>query len=816
MISTYFKIAWRKLMKDKAFSFINIFGLSVGLTCCMLITLYVFSELSYDTSFKNGENIYQLGTDFDPDTRDERQANTAGPIGKMMQQDFPEVQSTARLLKLFTDDKTLLQVTDQSGEIKSFYEKNGYLADSSFFSIFQYDFREGNPTRSLIEPNTVVIDESIASKLFGKFPALNKTITISSSTNGDHVFKVTGVFRQPANPSHIDARFIISMKGGRMDGFANNNPSMVNNNMFYTYLQLKDGADSKQLVQKFPAFTSTHIGEQLKNMGKKRAYFLTPLKDIHLRSGIAENVTPAGSLTSLYILASIAFLTLLIACINFMNLSTANSSKRASEVGVRKVLGAEQKALLSQFLGESVLMAMIAMLLAFILIPFLRPLFEEITGKALPIGIKEHATLYVGFIALAILTGLFAGIYPAFYLSAFKPIKVLKGKFTNSLAAVSLRKGMVVFQFVISIALIVASVVIASQMKYLRSKDLGFAKEQQIVLPLRSANAKQLYTSLTSEIQSYPGISSVGASLYYPGIFNPTDWLLYKEGTTVNDAKTVYINFIDPNFLQTLDIKKVSGRMFSKAFPSDTINSMILNEEGVKRFQFKSPSDAIGKWVAFDWNGEQQKFNIVGIVKDFHFKDLHSAVEPFGFLLNSGTRYNYLVAHSKDADISKSIAFLKTTWEKLNPNEPFEYSFLDQDFQKNYEADERQANLINYFTLIAIIISCLGLFGLATFSATQRTKEIGIRKVLGASVTSVVTLLSKDFIKLIILAVFIASPVAWFIMNKWLQGFTYRINISWQVFAITTILAVAIGLLTISFQSIKTAISNPVKSLQSE
>jgi putative ABC transport system permease protein len=816
MIATYMKIAWRKLMKDKVFSFINIFGLSVGLTCCMLISLYVYSELNYDTSFNNADRIYQLGTDFDPGTKEDRAANTAGPIGRMLQQDYPEIQSTARLLRLFTDDKTLMQVTGEAGELKSFYETNGYLADSSFFTILNYDFKEGNAKISLVEPNTVVIDESIAKKLFGKTPALNKTIRISSSTNGDNDFKVTGVFRQPTTPSHIDARFIMSIKGGRMEGFANNNPSMVNNNMFYTYLLLKEGADAKQLSQKFPAFINTHLATELKNMGKKRAYFITNLKDIHLRSGFTENVTPAGSLTSLYILASIAFLTLLIACINFMNLSTANSSKRASEVGVRKVLGAEKRALLWQFLGESVLMAMIAMLFAFILTPFLKPLFEQVTGSALPIGLKEHFLLYLGFISLAITTGLFAGIYPAFYLSAFKPIKVLKGKFTNSLAAVSLRKGMVVFQFVISIALIVASVVIASQMKYLRSKDLGFAKDQQIVLPLRSENAKKLYASLTTEIAGYPGISSVGASLYYPGIFNPSDWLLYKEGTTVNEAKTVYVNFVDPNFLQTLDIRKVAGRLFSKAFPSDTINSMILNEEGVKKFQFKSADDAIGKWVAFDWNGEQQRFNIVGIVKDFHFKDLHSAVEPFGFLLNSGTSYNYLIAHSKDADIGKSIAFLKTTWEKMNPNEPFEYSFLDQDFQKNYEADKRQAALINYFTVIAIIISCLGLFGLATFSAAQRTKEIGIRKVLGASVASVVTLLSRDFIKLIILAVFIASPIAWFVMNKWLQGFNYRIDISWQVFAITTILAIAIGLLTISFQSIKTAISNPVKSLRSE
>ncbi|MBD0289564.1 MAG: ABC transporter permease, partial [Flavisolibacter sp.] len=474
MIRNYFKIAWRNLKKNKLFSFINIFGLSIGLTCCMLIAVYIFNELNYDTHHVYKHRLYQLGTDFMNEGEEKPAANTSGGVGRLMQQEFPEIEKTARLMRLWRDDKTLFQYSDESGTAKSFYEKQGYLADSTFFQILTYRFKEGNPQTALAQPGSVVLSEEIAAKLFGNKPALDKVLRISSSTHGDHDYKVTGVYKEPATPSHIDARFVMTFRGGNMDDFANDNPSLVDNNMFYTYVLLKEGADAKKLESKFPAFINTHMGEELRNSGRKRKHFLTPIQDVYLNSGIEENVTPGGSKTSLFILASIAILTLIIACINFMNLSTSGSSKRAAEVGVRKVLGAEKGSLLKQFLGESVIMAMIAFLFALALTLLLQPLFESVAGKHLTISLQQHAFLLVAFILLALLTGLLAGVYPAFYLSSFQPIKVLKGKFTNSLAAVSVRKGMVVFQFVISIGLIVASVVIASQMRYLRSKDLGF------------------------------------------------------------------------------------------------------------------------------------------------------------------------------------------------------------------------------------------------------------------------------------------------------------------------------------------------------
>lgn len=818
MFTNYLKIAWRNLAKNKVFSFINIFGLSVGLTCCILISLYIYHEISYDKYHVNAGKAFRLGTVFIDQGVSEPGANSSAPLGRMLQQEFPEVESSARILNLFRDDKTLFQLNENNDKLKSFYETKGFLADSNFFQILTYRFKEGDAKTALLQPNSVVINEEIAHKLFGNESAINKIVWIRSSTNGDSSFRVTGVFSDPPGPSHLDARFFMSFRGGRMDRFANDNPSLLNNNMFYTYLLLKNSSDSKKLEQKFPGFVQRHLGEQLKQMGKERKYFLTSVPDIYL-SGIATNSTAAGgSKTTLFILGSIAILTLLIACINFMNLSTANSAKRAAEVGVRKVLGAQKQSLLRQFLGESLVMAGIALVFALIITFLLLPIFENVSGKALIISMEQKLILGGLFLLLALITGLLAGSYPAFYLSSFRPIKVLKGKFSNSLAAISLRKGLVVFQFIISITLIIASVVIAKQMGYLQQKDLGFQKAQQIIIPLRTSNAKNSVQAFKDEIVNNTSINSIGTSMAYPGIFNPQDWLMYRQGQTQNNSKQVYINLVDNSFLQTLGVKPVAGRLFSKEFAADTLTSFVINEQAVKEFGFTSPQDAVGKWLAFDPDGEQIRFTIIGVVKDFHFKDLHESIEPFAFRFynDANAGFNYMIAHSSGGNIKQSLSTLENSWKKLNPNEPFEYSFLDQDFQKNYEAESRQAGLINYFTIIAIIISCLGLFGLATFTAEQRTKEIGIRKVLGASVSGLVALLSKDFLRLVLIAVIIASPLAWWAMHKWLQNFAYQTSISWQVFALTAIIAVAIAFVTISFQAIKAAIVNPVKSLRTE
>jgi putative ABC transport system permease protein len=601
-----------------------------------------------------------------------------------------------------------------------------------------------------------------------------------------------------------------------MERYVNRQPGLAYNNMFFTYLKLKKGTDAAQLQSKFPAFLNKYAGDDLKAAGFSKKQFLVALPDIHLRSGMEENVTASGSITYLYILGSVALFSLLIACINFMNLSTARSARRAAEVGIRKVLGANRSSLVKQFLGESLMMSLIALLIAFALALLCLPAFAAACGKPLVFSFSQHGWILAAFVVLALLTGLVAGLYPAFYLSSFKPIRILKSKFSGSLATVSVRKALVVFQFVISSILIISSVVIAKQMRFLRSQDLGFQKEQQLVLPLRSQTAKQAYTPLKTALAQLSSVSAIGASMYYPGIFNPSDTRLYRPGQTIDNSVSLKVNAVDENFIQTLDIKPVAGRLFSKDFPGDTARAIIINEEAVKKLGFASSQDAVGKQVYFGKGGADNSADIVGVVKDFHYEDLHLAIMPFSFTLSNSHNYNYLVVHGNKQDLRTLLSQVENTWHTLIPNEPLEYQFMDEQFQKNYEAQDKLAWMVGFFTVIAILISCLGLFGLATFSAEQRTKEIGIRKVLGASVSNIILLISKDFIQPVLIAIVIASPAAWWIMHTWLQDFAYRTGIGWTVFLLSGLLACLVAFITISSQSLRAAVSNPVNSLRTE
>ncbi len=814
MIASYLKMMWRGMKANKMFSFINIFGLAIGFTSCLLIAFYIYHETSYDKHQVKKDRLYQLVSIIVMEGKENRFSTTPAPMAPAMTSEFPEIASYTRLFRLFQDDKTLFQYK-AGKDIKPFYESQGFMADSTFFTLFTYTFKEGNEATALNEPNSLVLSEETATKIFGNEPALNKVIHINSNTNGSGDYKVTGVYIPAKAPSHINAKFFLSMSSGEFGQWMRTETTMVNNNMFYSYLLLKPGADPAGLEKKFVAFIEKHAGEDLKASGRKRAQTLIPVADIHLKSGAEGNVTPAGSIGYLRILFSIALVTLLIACVNFMNLSTARSSKRAIEIGVRKVMGAEKNSLVMQFIWEAIFYAVMAFFIAAALTLFLMPLFRQTSGKDLEFTAQQSIGLLSAFLVVAILTGTIAGLYPAFYLSAFKPIKVLKGKFSNSLAAISFRKVLVVFQFIISGSLIIASLIIGGQMNYMREKDLGFQKDQQIIIPLRTSTAKDIYPAFKNALLNYSAISNVGASEYYPGITNFRDWLMYKQGSPQDQMKTVYINTVDESFLQTLGIKSIKGRLFSRDFPADTSNRIIINEKAIQDFGFASAEDAIGKNIASNW-GTEELFSIIGVVKDFHFQGLHDEIKSYGFLLNRRPSYNYIIAHANSGKIKEVLAGISAAWVKLNPDEPFEYSFLDQDFQKNYIAEERLAAIIRYFTIIAILISCLGLFGLTSFSVEQRTKEIGIRKVLGASVKTLVGLLSKDFIKLVGLAIIIATPVAWYAMDKWLQNFVYRINVSWLVFAEAALLVLLIAFTTISVLAIKAALSNPVKNLRAE
>lgn len=805
------------MMKNKFFSIVNIFGLSVGLTCCMLIALYLHYETSYDSYHKNIGNLYQVGTmTILKDVKPDKSPFTSPPVAAALKQEYPEIAECTRLLNLFTDKENLVQYTPPAGDKRSFLEGHGFLADASFFKMFDYDFIEGN-SNALNEPNTAVLSESMAKKIFGNESPVNKVLHVTSNMNGDNDYKVTGVFRPKAMPSHIDGNFFLSFAGGGMEKYVQRNNDFARNNMFFTYVMLKPGTSAASLESKLPEFVKKYESVDLQKMGRDKKQFLLPVRDIHLSQEVTNNVTPPASHTYLFVLASIAVFTLLIACINFMNLSTARSSKRSAEVGVRKVLGAEKSTLVRQFLGEAMLMSFIAFLIALLFTCLLLPLFNQLSAKNIILSFSADKNILVIFLGMALLTGVIAGSYPAFYLSSFNPVKVLKGKLSNSLAVVAVRKGLVVFQFIISVVLIIASVVIARQMNYMRTADLGFAKDQQIVLPLRTDGSKAMYIALKNEIKTLPQILSVGGSAYYPGITNPSDAMFYKDGQTMADARHTRINYIDDSFLNTLQIQAAAGRLFSPEFKSDTSNKVIVNENAVKDYGFANPQKAIGQNIHYDLQGKQYTFQIIGVVKDFHYEDLHLPVTPFLFQLGGDkTGFNYLIVHANAGNLAPVIKALEATWHKVDHNDPFEYNFLDDEFQKNYEADNRLAGIVGYFTVVAILISCLGLFGLAAFSAEQRTKEIGVRKVLGASVSTIVSLLSVDFLKLIVASIIVASPIAWWAMNKWLQGFAYRKSIDWTIFAYTTVIAIAIGLVTIGSQAIKAAVANPVKSLRSE
>lgn len=818
MWKNYFKVAWRNVLRNKSFSFINIFGLSIGMTCCMLLWLYIHSEASYDTHHQDADNLYLVNSEAIASGNKEEYPMLSAPYAEAIKAEFPEVDQVTRMMAAPIESNILLQVREEDKPLQSFYETKGYHVDTTFFDVFSYHFVEGNGSTALSDPHSIVLSDAVAFKIFGNTPALNKIIRINSATGLGEDFKVTGVYRDESKRSHLDARFFVPITAGWVGIFLRNqNQNFSSNNIFYTYLRLHPGADPANLNQKFSAFMEKYARNDLKVAGFDKRVFLIPVSGLHLYDTLPTIITPTSSRSYLYILASIALFTLLIACINFMNLSTARSTKRAVEVGIRKVMGADRKVLIRQFLGESMIMSLLALVPALLLFSMLLPVFNQLTGKALSISALFKPEIILVFIFLLLITGFLAGSYPAFYLSVFNPVKVLKGRFVNSVSAVTLRRGLVIFQFVISIGLVSATVIIHEQMEFIRNKPLGFTSDQQIIIPLLSEDARKTYGVFRNEILQNNQIDAAAGSMYYPGIYNPSSLSLYRPDQTVDNIQAITFNQVDSYFLDQMGFEVVKGRGFSPAFPADTSNRMVVNEATLKAFEIPMEM-AIGQRLNFDWQGVTHSFEIIGVVKDFHFEDLHHQIQPYAFLLHNQPDFNYITTttHVNSAHVGDALAFLEQKWKYLNPNEPFEYSFLKDDFQKNHLAEDRISRIIGSFTIISIIISCMGLFGLAAFAAQQRTKEIGIRKVLGASATGVITMLSQDFIKLILIAIIIASPLAWYAMNRWLQVFAYRINVSWWMFIISGVLALTVALVTVNFQFIKAALMNPVKSLRSE
>ncbi len=818
MIKNYFKIAWRNLWKRKMFSSINIIGLSVGMSCCMLLLLYINSELSFDKHQEHIDNLY-LVRSLNAQSNGDKMDNPRAPslYAQALKAEFPEVEQATRVWYNFLETKTLFKVEAEGGETKSIYETKGYHVDSTFFDLFSYQFLEGDPRTALKSRQSVVLSEAVAGKLFGNEPALNKTVQIGGTDGNGESFKVTGVYRDESRRSHIDARYFLPMSSGWVGSYLRNSKQdFSGNNMFYTYLLLNPKANPDELNKKLPAFIEKYAGEQIRTAGYSKTMTLLPVRDIHLFSKIDSIITPTTSSTYLYVLATIALFTLLIACINFMNLATAGAAKRGMEVGIRKVMGAGKKGLVGQFLGESLVITLLSLATAILIVIFSLPLFNQLSGKMLLISDLLNAKIILSFLILTLITGLLAGSYPAFYLSVFKPADTIKGRFVNSASASGLRRGLVVFQFVVAIGLVVATLVIRYQIRFIKNQPLGFTKDQQIIIPLRSDQARKEYTALRDEILKNSQISGASGTSYYPGILNPSDISVYRPDQSINEMVVVKSNWVAHDFMKIMGFQLLSGRMFSEGFSSDANSGIIVNEATLRKFSI--PLDkAVGQRLNFDIDKNRTgSLEIIGVVKDFHFSDFHQIIQPYAFFLNKDSDFNYIIAHSNTSDMSKILPYLEAKWRSLVPDEPFSYTFLDEDFERNYIADTQTFHIVNSFTIISILISCLGLFGLATFATQQRTKEIGVRKINGAKVSEILGMLNKDFIKWVVIAFVIATPVAYFAMHKWLEGFAYRTNLSWWIFALAGLLALGIALLTVSFQAWKAAIKNPVESLRYE
>ncbi len=805
MFQSYFKIGWRNLLHNKGFSFINIFGLSIGMTACVLIMLYVFDESGYDKHHKNGDRVFRIAGE----VKGDRSAAAAAPIAEGLKKDFPEVEQSSRLLKFPGADKVLLK--DDKSQ-KQFFEINGFYVDSTFFQIFTYDLKYGDKNTALNGLNSIVISEQVADKFFANENPVDHVLKVTLPF-GDFNYTIKGVFRN-THKSHIPANLLLSMNNGDVGGWVKSQTNWATNNIFHTYVKLKDGTNPKSFESKLDEFINRNGSEDLKAAGFTKTLFIQPLEDIYLHSDFGYEIAANGSIKYLYIFTSIAAFLLLIACINFMNLSTARSERRAKEVGLRKVIGAAKGSLVSQFLMESLLMSVLALLFACLLIQLSIPIFNQLINKQL--SLLQFPNVYTWLLVLTIATGFLAGLYPAFYLSSFKPVTTLKGKLTNAISAVSIRKGLVVFQFTISIVLILGATFINRQMTFLSSENLGFDKNQKIVLPIQTSEANKNAGALKTKLLNIPQVVSVAHAGTYPGIENIQDMLFYAEDKTVSEIVDITMANVGDDYAETLGIKILQGRTFSKEFTNDT-SALVLNEAAVKDLGYTINS-AVGKNVYFEWRGKKFSMNVIGVVKDYHYQSLHQKVKPLALTISPwfSTPNSYFVMSVKSNNYAELIASFEKVWSKINADSPFAYSFLDEDFQKNYEKEERTLSLMRYFTGIAIVIACLGLFGLSSFTAEQRVKEIGVRKVLGASISEVVVLLSTDFLKLVLISIVLASPIGYYLMDKWLQGFAYHITISWWVFIIVGLVAILVALLTISFQAIKAAMANPVNSLKAE
>lgn len=802
MFSNYLKIAWRIILRNKGYTLINLLGLAGGIACTLLIGLYIQDELSYDKFYTKADRLVRIVEDQkDQEGKVAYMATTYGALLPVLQTEFPDWEHLSR----FYPVSPLVSW----GTEKQFQEESFIYVDSTWLKMFDFAMLDGDPATALDAPFSIILTSSTAKRYFGNQSAIGQILTVRSD-DGANDFKVTGVVDDVPTNSHLEFDFLAAYSSLR------STMPWVNNWHYppmYTYALLPEHANIDQIQTQFETLPKKYLREDLAN---SRNFSMQAVTDIHLHSQRENEYTANGDITYVYMFAAIALFILLIACINFMNLATARSVKRAREVGMRKVLGAFRGQLIRQFLSESLLMSFLSLGLAVGVVALILPAFNTLAEKQLDLSVFSSWEFILIALSIIFIVGLLAGSYPAFYLSGFMPLKVMKGLGGNSGAA-WLRKGLVVFQFIISCSLIVGTTVIYNQLEYIQNKKLGFEKEQLVLIPLRDEkdqiNAEQLRPALLQ----YARILNASAASGFP-----TKEGFYGFPVTPKEARmdslTMLVNFInDHDYLQTMGIELVEGRNFTENFSTDKTNAFIINEAAAKKLGWEKPVDK-ELTLTYHYQGRIIKTGrVIGVAKDFHFNSLHKEVDPIVMHISGGTYYNnFMAVRVSGEDLSGTIAFMEDKWRSFNPLRPFEYNFMDESFEALYRKEEQLGRVAGIFSMLAVLIACLGLFGLAAFTAEQRTREIGIRKVLGASIPQIISLLSIDFIKLVMVAFVLSVPLAYFFMDNWLSGFAYRIQLGTGIFLLAGTIAILIAFLTVSSQAYKAALTNPAESLRNE
>ncbi len=801
MFRNHLTIALRNLLRHKGYSAINVLGLAIGLACGVLILLYVQDELSYDQYHEKKDRIYRLVESATVAGRSIEAAVTPAPWAPVLAKDYPVIEQITRIKP--PNSRWLIQYNENR-----FYERYFVFADSSVFDIFTFPLVQGDAKTALADPHTVVLSKSMADKYFGDENPIGKVIT----GDGLYEFTVTGVMRDMPKNTHFHFDFLASYASLAPNKLYNE-PSTMQNQGFnhynlYTYLMLREGYTSEDLEKELPAFLDKYLGERLKSLGIEARPYLQPITDIHLYSNLEAEIAANSNIRYVYIFSSLAVFILLIACVNFMNLSTARSARRAQEVGIRKVLGAHRNQLIKQFTGESILVSIIALVIALGLVHLLLPQFSLLSGKTLAMD-YQSTWLVPALAAITLVTGIAAGGYPAFILSSFRPVAVLTDALKAGASHSLLREILIAFQFGISILMIVGTIIVLDQLEYMQNKQLGFDEDNLVVVRLPDEEAIKGYPAYRDAVMQYPEILNVSSSTSVPGS-PPSLSLVTPEGVQVDQSPLYQLIWTNYDFVETLDIKLVSGRTFSRAFGSDS-TACLINEAAVRALGWEDPIGRTYKLTGA--TDDPPSLNVIGVMEDFHNQSLHQPIEPLMILMKSEPSA-FMVIRIQGRNVSRGLEVLQEQWRQTYPGHPaMDYSFLDDDLEQLYRAEQRLGSVFIAGAALSILIACLGLLGLSSFMAEQRTREIGVRKVLGATIVNVILLLSKDFTKLILLAFMIGAPAGYYVMQAWLGDFPYRIELGLGVFVFAGLVALIIAWLTVGYQAFKAATANPADAV---